>query len=279
MSSSIVDKKIINIKEVNEALIKLKRKHVRYTNFFFNQEEILSWIQDGCLNIAYSDKSVLLLRKRKKFTTIYFLTCDAIDFDSLLQGVICNSCNIYVTNVFYRRGLMPDIVNVLKNKGFIIRCTNKRLVLKNKTYIATSNFSYNLISASLTDTEEIYNMFLENFDEFSDRLPTKQDIAKAIENKNIDIVLFKPLGTKTLVSVSWFVKKGHTILWQYYVISSACQGIGLGKKLACQVLKNYINERIVLWCGDDNIPAISLHASLGFVEDFACDTTLCFFPT
>lgn len=273
-------KKVTDIKDIDEVLRSIKGTHSRYTNFFISNENILDWIEEESLSLIHSEKTVFLLRDREKFTVIYFITYDLEDFYLLLQELICNNVGVYIADVFFNGTTQPDIIERFDAVGFVIRATHRRFLLKDKTYISESDSDYEILEAQESEANGIYDIFYSNFDEYSDRLPTIEEIKQAIQSDDVDIALLKPYKTNAVEAVVWLEKKGHTILIKYYVISQALRGKGIAKRMLCQVLKKYLSERLIIWVRDNNhSPVVDILKMLGFILDNTNNSTLVFMPT
>lgn len=276
-SFSVFEKKVRDIKDIEDILAAIKGGRSRYTNFFVSNENILAGIEENSLNLIYSARSLFVLRQREKFTHVYFITYDLDDFFVLLQKLIHRHVTSYVADVFYNGNIQPEIIKIFNAVGFKIRSTHRRFWLKDKTYIGKNDNCYRVLEAQERDASGIYEIFYSNFDEYSDRLPTIKEIKQAVQSNDVGIALLKQYRINAVDAVVWLEKRGHTVLIKYYVISPMLRGKGIAKRMLCQVLKKYLSERVIIWVRDNNhSPVIAILKKLGFILDNTNDSTLTF---
>lgn len=265
---------ISDIKEVYRAIARIKQKKC-YTNFFISAKELQQWANEKSLSIIQSQSSVMIFRKRSGFSVIYFFTSDTTDICMLMKTLLDNQSRRYVIGIVYKKEYPYDIVQGFCSNGFKKETVYERMILSDICFTKYAQESC-LKKAVVEDIDEIYDIFYSNFNEYTDQLPTKKEILKAINSGKHDIIIAKHERKKCIVNVFWFENKGKTIHWRYWVIRPEFRGKGLGRKLLQQVLGKYAHaSRIILWVRDNNPQAKAFYEELGFVSDGLYDCILC----
>lgn len=265
---------ISDIKEVYRAIARIKQKNF-YTNFFVSAEELQQWANEKSLSIIQSQSSVMIFRKMSGFSVIYFFTSDTTDICMLMKTLLDNQSRRYVIGIVYKKEYPYDIVQGFCFNGFRKETVYERMTLSDICFAKYAQESC-LLKAVVEDIDEIYDIFYSNFNEYTDQLPTKREILKAINSEFHDIIIVKNSNKNCIVNIFWFEHKGKTILLRYWVIRPEFRGKGLGRKLLQQVLGKYAHaSRIILWVRDNNPQAKAIYEKLGFVLDGLYDCILC----
>lgn len=269
----IIDVK--DIAEMDRAITGVKKQNrTCYTNFYISREDWDDYINAGTVSMVASTGSVLVFRKKPRFYVLYFFISDIKDFSLIMRRIFQAKNRNYVTDIVYKNNCFAEIIGVLQSNGFIKRVIYERMVLKQKYAYKETSFS-GLVHAQLSDVDGIYELMYNNFDEFSDQLPSKNEISKAINSDKNDIIILKN-NSGLILNMFWFVKQGKTVHWRYWIIHPEFRGKGLGTKLVVQALSRYSEaERVILWVRDNNPRAIALHKKLGFVSDNLTDCVMC----
>ena len=105
--------------------------------------------------------------------------------------------------------------------------------------------------------EEIYRLMEKAFDKYSGYIPTLSLIRSECENNGI----IKIEKNNQLAGFLRFSKNGKKLQIKHLCINEKYRGMGLGK-LLCNSLPQ---AKCSVWTGEDNIPALNLYKSAGFV--------------
>ena len=275
VNGSLYPRRITDVADIDKAINSIRQKNgIWHTNFYISREECHECVAEGAFSIFISTNSVLLFRRRTRFYILYFATSDLDDFRTSVNDVCVSAKENYIAYIIHKDNCKVEVIDILSELGFIRRSVLRRMVLK-KQYSRTANSSHELVVANSDDVDEIYEIFYNNFDEFSDRLPSKQEIGKGIKSQRDDILVLRD-DNGHIINIFWFVRQGKSILWKYWIIRPEYRDRGLGAQLAQCALSLYTDAmRIALWVRDNNPRAQALHRKLGFVPDNLNDNVMC----
>lgn len=126
-----------------------------------------------------------------------------------------------------------------------------------------------------TDLAFFLDIFNKNFDRYSERLPSENDILIAINNRNI-LSLREYSGN--IIGFLWFDHKKVVTELRYLFVSESSRGLGLSKKLMNAYLHftNHIKKK-QLWVLTDNPTAINLYKTFGYEFEKTHNTVFKYF--
>jgi GNAT superfamily N-acetyltransferase len=262
--------KLVHKEEELAALVQnIKKPGTFITNFFPDPEKVSYWIKSKHLYYLDSEYSVLFLRKNESFFHLYYSSTSIED----LQHIILNYLpeGQIVTDIIGKEQPIRNFVEVFIKAGFRLHTQLHRFTRINDADKEYYNLSGEVLEATLHDIDEISRLFEDNFDKFSEQVPTSQEVTKLIEDRKILVVR----GQSEIKGFLVRTTTGLTTLLNNFLVRKTFRGEKIGSKL----LKHYIFEskdtkRMILWVIYDNDTAINVYKRHGYVKDDLVDFVL-----
>lgn len=193
-----------NIESLEHALKAIKQKNVAYlNNFVLSPEKIKLYIQEKLVFIDRFPNSLFLFIKMHDYYKLYYFTQDykdmIADFNTLNYNfiIICELLNYGAID--------KDAQKMLEKCGFTYYSS---LINMYKTMQASTKvvkLPNNIIYADENDTDEIWQLLLDNFNKYVDINIIKKELENYIKDKHV--IITKEHG-KIVAFCVYFVTKG-----------------------------------------------------------------------
>lgn len=234
--------------------IKIYKNRPKYTNCFVDYNNFLKLIENETFFII--NKNIFILKKENGiFKFLYFINNlkEVIKIDNYLKNIDVPISLEFVTKINKK-------IPCFKNFGFETYKIFSRYSVLKENRIPPKLKNIKLQLANKEDSSEIYNLGKEIFDPLSDFIPSIVEIESFIDSeelyviKNKDIlgfVIYKKMPYGYDFRLSCVAPKYRAGLIGYNFVANLPLD---GKKCTC-------------WVDDDNISAIRLNESIGFIRD------------
>ena len=193
-----------DIESLEHALKAIKQKNVAYlNNFVLSPEKIKLYIQEKLVFIDRFPNSLFLFIKMHDYYKLYYFTQDykdmIADFNTLNYNfiIICELLNYGAID--------KDAQKMLEKCGFTYYSS---LINMHKTMKASTKvvkLPNNIIYADENDTDEIWQLLLDNFNKYVDINIIKKELENYIKDKHV--IITKEHG-KIVAFCVYFVTKG-----------------------------------------------------------------------
>lgn len=204
IGSKIFMELVKDIESLEHALKAIKQKNVAYlNNFLLSPEKIKLYIQEKLVFIDRFPNSLFLFIKMHDYYKLYYFTQDykdmIADFNTLNYNfiIICELLNYGAID--------KDAQKMLEKCGFTYYSS---LINMYKTMQASTKvvkLPNNIIYADENDTDEIWQLLLDNFNKYVDINIIKKELENYIKDKHV--IITKEHG-KIVAFCVYFVTKG-----------------------------------------------------------------------
>lgn len=204
IGSKIFMELVKDIESLEHALKAIKQKNVAYlNNFLLSPEKIKLYIQEKLVFIDRFPNSLFLFIKMHDYYKLYYFTQDykdmIADFNTLNYNfiIICELLNYGAID--------KDAQKMLEKCGFTYYSS---LINMYKTMQASTKvvkLPNNIIYADENDTDEIWQLLLDNFNKYVDINIIKKELENYIKDKHV--IITKENG-KIVAFCVYFVTKG-----------------------------------------------------------------------
>lgn len=238
------------------------------TNFYPEQRKIELWISHNLLQVLYCKNAVIFLKKDDGFTSIYYCATN-IDELSIILSELSHE-NIFVLDQITDKRTDSAILDIFINRGFQIRNSLVRMSKINNSssilYADNSNFVINE-----GDIFIIYNLLQENFDKYSEQLPSLEELKSFIDSNHI---IIQRIGDE-IAGFIIYDQTPSTLYLRYWLVVQKFRDRGIGSLLFHEYSKRGINcKRHILWVMEDNKNAIMKYRHYGYIEENMKNFTL-----
>lgn len=261
-----------DIREIKEAITQVKEQGEEwYTNYYNADEVAKSWIEKGQLRLCGSGQTVFLLRQREKFSLLYYFSSSIANLRSSLQLLLDTAEVTFSVDVLHKADSSDEVGEIFLQAGFEKRIRLYRMRLGKHAHPKGKlpEPSY----AGRSETEVIYDMLHQQFDELCEQIPDKDEIETAIVQGQILVI--REQGQ--LVSFFWLERTGRMVLWRYWLTNPKFRaGSMAGIILLRQVMALHSEAmQTLLWVREDNPKVIRAHEKNGFQKDGLVDDVYC----
>lgn len=215
-------------------------------------------INNGLLIFAYDEEY--------KVYKVYFMVDSLESLDNLLTQAKWNKNSSL--EIIDKNEPDKNLKNIFEKYGFIkFTSLQKMSFLSDEQNILESN--ENITYCDLLDIENLIEIFVNKFNKYSENLPSKNEIKKAIESKSI----IKIIDKQKIIGFLWFDKKKVLTELRYLFIDENYRGQKLSKRLMEQYLYSVKDvKKKQLWVLEDNKVAINLYKKFGYDFEKLKDT-------
>lgn len=237
--------------QVFDELDRLSEKisHKLITNFYwsrFNSDDLIVYKEDN---------TVVILDKEFDFYRIYFYSDNLSTIEEILNSIKGKTLILE----YLAKERPARIIDLLEKVNFSEFSVHHKIV--NKT-LPRLKINKELHFANKYDAEEIYNSLINNFNRFSDHLPTIEFLKNSVNNNNI--LIYKDNGKISAYII--FEVKGNTCYFGFWFSSLQDNPlIGVNLLVNLYGLLNSKNIKMAYgWVKDDNYKVIEIHKKFGF---------------
>lgn len=232
------------------------------SNFFPDAQRMAAWCGEGKFFAVRRPDTLLLSRRQAMFSNVYFMSRSvgalADDFDALLPRL---GGGRYIVDVIGPDASREPIERALAALGFSRLTTIQRMA--RKTPDETPMRSGGVVCATDADVSSVMKLLEENFLAEQEQLPTRDEIARRVEQKMVYVV--RGGATGVLDGFAIFDLSPATLYLRYWFVAEAARGRGVGgallKAMFCAAART---KRQYLWVKTDNVNAIKRYRHYGF---------------
>lgn len=127
----------------------------------------------------------------------------------------------------------------------------------------------NMLSAQISDSDEIIKLLNDTFDSYVSHLPTEEKLKNLIKNN----LLFYIKENNKIITAFCFEKFANESFYVYQIaVDKNFRGYGVGKEIVHYALSNYQNKKIYTsWVEHNNISSQKIHKNVVFIKDGLSD--------
>lgn len=264
--------KISSIEELLKSIAEIRNMGKGFiTNFFLDEAKHQVWIDKDVLYFERMPNTFFLIKKNNSFMNVFYASSSVENFKVDLG--IFNKQYIKETLMFDVVGRKNDcekMSSLFYEKGFKEYCSLVRLSKINDGDITEP--SDGVVYSDVFQTEDVFYLLNEYFDERSEQIPYLDEIKQyAINNQ---VLLYMEKG-KMLGFVIYEINKS-TLYLRYWFVHPEYRNKKIGSKLLHQFF--YIGKntrRQILWVITTNENAIKRYKYYGYKNDDLFDVTYC----
>ncbi|CAK7063351.1 GNAT family N-acetyltransferase [Tissierella sp.] len=250
--------KINELRKINKNII---------TNAFFTTDDLRTMIEKENVSIKILEDIIIILIEEECLIRLYFYANSLESFNHIQNIIPKYLDKPIIADIIGKDIGLEQITNKLKelnfyNYGKFIRMN--RLLEK----CDESNIS-NVEVATLEQVDEIKDILYKELDVYSSHLPSKDELYRAVENKEITIIMEQ----KKIIGLVYFKELGKKLIyWHILFVHEEFRGKGISDNL----IKNKFGKlqsdmTCQLWVDTDNKYAINKHSNYGFKADGLVD--------
>lgn len=254
---------IISFDELKVKLFEFRKNHKEVISNYISQDlsnKELTFFENenGLLIFAYDDEYNIY--------KVYFMVDSLESLDNLLTQSKWNKNSSL--EIIDKNDPDKNIKKVFEKYGFIeFTSLQKMSFLSDEQNILESN--ENIIYCDLLDIENLIEIFVNKFNKYSENLPSKNEIKKAIESKSI----IKIIDKQKIIGFLWFDMKKVLTELRYLFVDENYRGQKLSKRLMEQYLYSVKDvKKKQLWVLEDNMVAINLYKKFAYEFEELKDT-------
>jgi hypothetical protein len=235
---------------------------VTCTNSYEFSEQVLNRLKQKEVLINSQSKGLFFAENTSyDFWRLYFYIQDISQIEWNFFRDVPLVIEIVVRNS--KKELWDSTIKTFQNKGnFKVYDTFNRM-FRDKIDMDVSGIDFSIIeTAQKQDLPIVKKLLEENFDAYSDRIPSLKELEKLAET----IFLIKENGK----IVAFFIteRKGFTLEFRYWLVLEAYRGKRYGGLLMNRVLTfDPEIKRFISWISQKNKNVILAHEHLGFKND------------
>lgn len=223
-----------------------------HTNYF--RQELTG---QQILSVA-TERTVLAFNNEHDFFRLYFFTTDPSDLEEVLRSTKFPGDTVtgYLT-----RSADQKITAAFLESGFGLIATYRRMIsYQLPAYRPDGTLQY----ASVADVDQLHDRLLENFNKYTDHLPTKDRLHRFIENQ---WVIVSRDGDRIPGAVC-FQLEGPRVNYNYVysLTGNAVDFLRLQNKFYGLMQQRGIHAGF-LWLNENERPLARLHQSMGWQFD------------
>ena len=242
------------------------------TNFFPVQSKLQFWIDRGDLSSVVRDGATFFFKKDRDFWHFYFCVADLAALLRETPRLDELKSERMMTDVVGNGPALEELLASLLSSGFrnytrlqrMMRSTSKNEALSADTNLKVSE-------ARLSDGHSILDLIESAFDRYGEQLPSLDEIAAAIEARQILIV--KREGS--IAGLLFFETQGFSSTVRFWVVAEAFRALRVGSALMLHYLHTQSTvRRFTLWVNTGNDNAIRKYEHFGYKPDGLLDHVL-----
>lgn len=259
--------KIISAEQVLGFVVEIRNLRQGYvTNFFWDDQKHPYWVGNGSLLYLKSEGCYLLLHTNDSFSNLFYIACNMEAVVNAIQQVPFESDSVIDVVI---KGEGKGEVEALKAIGFE---TYKYLYrMSHIGLLADENWdkSEDVIYASMTDCQLVFDALQKDFDPICEQLPSLQEVKDYAQREQLLVIkdgdklcgfLIFEISGKT----SWYLR--------YWYTSPEYRNQKVGAKLLRTALViGKDTKRQQLWVISENENAIKRYAHYGFQKELIND--------
>jgi hypothetical protein len=238
-----------------------------HTNLFASRDRIEEWIDDDSLYRLAGDGASALLRRDRDFFHVYLTFVDPDGARALLDRLPADE--ILVTDVVGDGERDRPVTEVFEDAGYRLHRLLRRLKRRPSDLEAPAADS--LRPADPSDTTWILEMLEAHFDRFSEQLPTRRQLDRAVATDSITLAVVDGSRAGFLYDES----AGRRSTLRYWFVAPEWRDARVGARL----LRHHVATRCAgktseLWVVDDNENAIKRYLHYGYEGDVLTNRVL-----
>lgn len=237
---------------------KHEHSHV-VTNYVPTQNLFSKWISEGTAHVYEFDPAIFVTNDKGFMIEAIFMTNDV-------------SCISICSSIIRRLCEKPVVIErvIRENKDISVGHPSK--ILRRMSRSGSSDSfpapSERVVKATSEDIPAIQNIFNVFFNQFTERIPDRDELQRLIENNGISLIFDKG----TVAGMVVYEKTGINLHLRYWWVSPDHRNKGIGADLLRDYFENGRDcKRQFLWVFSDNTDAISKYRHYGFEFDGVAD--------
>lgn len=254
---------IISFDELKVKLFEFRKSHKEVISNYISQDlskKELTFFENenGLLTFAYDDEYNIY--------KVYFMveTLEILD-KLLIQSKWNKNSSLEIID---KNEPDNNLKEIFEKYGFMQFTTLQRMsFLSGVQDILEEN--KNIVYCDFQDVENLIEIFVNKFNKYSENLPSKNEIKKAIESKSI----IKITDKEKIIGFLWFDMKKVLTELRYLFVDENYRRKKLSKRLMEQYL--YLTKDVKkkqLWVLEDNMVAINLYKKFAYEFEELKDT-------
>ena len=234
---------------------------------FLKDDEIDSAIQACSLSKLEMAGAILIIRQEPHFDRIYYGVSDRRSLRRVLDEVPQPEGGVLIADVVGHEKDVSDINEAFERAGFYRRACLRRLRLTIPSSRMIGEAVPDIDLARLADVPAIMQALVNNFDLYSDQLPSVEEVRKAVVGGTI-LVLRDALN---VAGFYYYDRTGLTALSRYWYVFRG------SRSRSTDLIRRFFQEcreqrRFLLWVREENHLVLGIHKSFGYKPDSMIDT-------
>jgi hypothetical protein len=259
---------VTNIGDIRAAVASVKMSGKSFqTNLFLRDDEIAARLEKSGIRALKVDGAVLFLVREDHFFRLYFAVADPALLVESLPLLNAPEGEVIVADVVGPKPEVDAVAHSFASAGFSQRACLHRLQRLGSESLLRGEPASDVENARPEDAPEILRLLNDNFDVYSDQIPTLAQIHRAIASCNILVLREGAI----IGGLFYYESLGLTTHARYWL---ALPGY---RERAMDLIHHYFkncasHRRFVLWVHDDNERIHRIHRLLGYKPDSIIDT-------
>lgn len=230
-------------------------RRYKYSNCYFQKEELKEWLRDKLAACYDSGDSFVLTVQKKGFVKLYFLA-DTFDWTSELPEIKKHAGDFDLAVEIVKHGNLEDYD---LRKYFPCRKLIQYDRLRSKG-IETNVQEEEVTYCEKSDFIKLRAMMDETFHPIGDYIPSDQELDAFLSGRNVICVR----DGEKIEGFIIYEDKGKTSYIRMVCVNRSARGKGQGERLMRMYFAVHQGYKgFTLWCRADNTPAMKLYAKLG----------------
>jgi hypothetical protein len=219
------------------------------TNFYWNN------FTSSDLLVYKLDDTLVFLDQETDYFRAYFYSDNIENVEKILSFITEKTLVLEVIS----KEKPLSIISMLEHSSFSLYAIHKKIVNKTLPKLVTNK---DLTYANIEDLSKIHDSLMNNFDKYSDHLPTLDFIKNAIENNHI---LIHKIDSDIPAYIIFEIKKNTCYFGYWFSDQRDNPVIGISLLINLYGILNEKNIKMAYgWVKDDNFKVIRIHQRFGF---------------
>lgn len=244
------------------------------SNAFIADEQVESLLLAQSASVLGRPHSAILIVDREYFEELYFSATSNLELEEAISKV--EAIKSLVVELVHKPPINQELISAFISNDFQVRRELIRLSKRGQEKLSydesgQSSPKIKITSACMQDAQIVQDILLDEFDKFSERVPSISEVEVSIANEEI----FISSENGRNCGIIWFTDSGNYAHLRYIAVLPEFRGAGVGSCLMNFMLSRLEEAgRIDLWVVSDNQRAINMYSKLGFVRDGLANVVL-----
>jgi RimJ/RimL family protein N-acetyltransferase len=242
------------------------------TNFFLSDAAVEPQVRAGEVEAFEAEGAAILLRREARFDRLYYAAAGEDCLKNALSEVAAEAERDIVVDVVGREDAIAPVVERFRESGFEKHDALVRLQRTTPREIGADAPDPEVETGRPDDAPEILAALANNFDAYSDQIPSLSEIRDAAAAGTIALVR----AEGRIAALYYYDRAGLTCQARYWLVLPEFRS---RRALGDKVLRRFLAacadaKRCILWVHQENRPVLAVYRWYGFAADGLVDTIL-----